>query len=270
MYPPSNYCTLLTFLGPIPPGSSFTYSFRATSYGHTWYHSHFSLQYPDGIVGPIIINGPSSANWDVDLGPLSITDWFHIPASQLFFAEEQPGLPIPGDTGLVQGKNTWNESGEYYDMTFTPGKKHRIRLVNMSTNTHFKFSIDQHTMTVMAADFVPIEPYDTTVLNIGIGITPALVITADLNQDNDTILSSRQISLLTTTGSDVSLQRDVPPTTIKTESKVSSPMKEQHLRIPRPRHMFPTTPSAKTRLVLFLLCNEISALMHMVLLRLLP
>jgi hypothetical protein len=29
-------------------------------------------------------------------------------------------------------------------------------------------------MTVMAADFVPIEPYNTTVLNIGIGIPPLL------------------------------------------------------------------------------------------------
>ena len=165
---------ITNFSGPIPPGSSFTYTFRATSYGHTWYHSHFSLQYPDGILGPIVIHGPSSANWDLDLGPLAISDWFHTPASELFFVEELPGLPIPGDTGLVQGKNIWNGSGEYYDMTFTPGKKHRIRLVNTSTNTHFKFSIDQHTMTVMAADFVPIEPYNTTVLNIGIGIPPLL------------------------------------------------------------------------------------------------
>ena len=85
--------------------------------------------------------------------------------------EELPGLSILGDTGLVQGKNMFNGSGEYYNMTFTLGKKYRIRLINMSTNTHFKFSIDQHTMMVMAADFIPIEPYNTTVLNIGIGIT---------------------------------------------------------------------------------------------------
>jgi FtsP/CotA-like multicopper oxidase with cupredoxin domain len=155
--------------GPIPPGGSFTYSWRATSYGHTWYHSHFSLQYPDGLVGPIIIYGPSSANWDIDLGALPITDWFHTPASELLFLEEQAGPPIPGDTGLINGKNMFNGSGEYYSMTFTHGKTHRIRLVNTSTNTHFKFSIDQHTMTVQAADFVPIEPYETTVLNIGIG-----------------------------------------------------------------------------------------------------
>jgi laccase len=170
--------------GPIPPGGSFTYRFRATSYGNTWYHSHFSLQYPDGIVGPIIIYGPSSANWDIDLGALPINDWFHEPASELFFVEELPGLPIPADTGLINGKNTFNGSGEYYNMTFTPGKKHRIRLVNTSTNTHFKFWIDQHTMTVQAADFVPITPYNTTVLNIAIGIPPG-----NLIKVNDTISS---------------------------------------------------------------------------------
>src|ERR1700737_4075541 len=150
--------------GPIPPGSSFTYTFRATSYGHSWYHSHFSVQYADGILGPIVIHGPSSANWDIDLGPLSITDWFHTPASELIFAEEQPGPPLNGDTGLINGKNKFNGSGEYYSLAFIPGKKHRIRLVNTSTNTHFKFWIDEHAMTVQAADFVPIEPYATTVL----------------------------------------------------------------------------------------------------------
>jgi hypothetical protein len=50
-----------------------------------------------------------------------------------------------------------------------------MRLINTSTNTHFKFWIDQHVMTVQAADFIAIEPYNQTVLNIGIGThTPPL------------------------------------------------------------------------------------------------
>jgi len=155
--------------GPIAPNCSFTYTFRASSYGNTWYHSHFSLQYPDGVVGSILINGPTSANWDIDLGPVALTDWFHIPASLLFFTEQLPGPPINGDTGLINGKNMFNGSGEYSTFTFTPGKKHRLRLVNTSTNTHFKFWIDEHVITVMSADFIPVQPYNTTVLNIAIG-----------------------------------------------------------------------------------------------------
>jgi FtsP/CotA-like multicopper oxidase with cupredoxin domain len=30
---------------PIAPGKSFTYQFRASLYGTTWYHSHYSAQY---------------------------------------------------------------------------------------------------------------------------------------------------------------------------------------------------------------------------------
>lgn len=38
----------------IPPGGSFTYVFNATQYGSTWYHSHYSSQYADGVQGPMV------------------------------------------------------------------------------------------------------------------------------------------------------------------------------------------------------------------------
>ncbi|KAJ0386888.1 hypothetical protein COL922a_003364 [Colletotrichum nupharicola] len=62
---------------PIPPGETFTYEWRAQQYGVSWYHSHFSLQYADGLVGALKINGPTSMNYDEDLGPVLITDNFH-------------------------------------------------------------------------------------------------------------------------------------------------------------------------------------------------
>lgn len=39
---------------PIAPGSSFTYSWRARQYGSSWYHSHFTLQYADGLLGALV------------------------------------------------------------------------------------------------------------------------------------------------------------------------------------------------------------------------
>jgi multicopper oxidase len=39
---------------PIAPGSSFTYKWRAMQYGSAWYHSHYSLQYADGLLGPLV------------------------------------------------------------------------------------------------------------------------------------------------------------------------------------------------------------------------
>lgn len=49
---------------PIVPGGSFTYSFLADLYGTTWYHSHYSGQYAGGVVGPLIIHGPSTVAYD--------------------------------------------------------------------------------------------------------------------------------------------------------------------------------------------------------------
>lgn len=149
-------------IGPIPPGGSFTYRFLATRYGTSWYHSHFSLQYSEGLFGPLVINGPTSANWDVDLGAVFVQDWFHTPAFQAWFAfRSHP--PLKSDTGLINGNNKNGSLGKYTEFVFTPGKKYLMRIINTSTDQHFKYSIDQHTMTVTSADFIPIIPYNQTV-----------------------------------------------------------------------------------------------------------
>jgi laccase len=59
---------------PLAPGQTNTYTWTATQYGTSWYHSHYSTQYADGIRGPIIIHGPASANYDVDMGPVMVED----------------------------------------------------------------------------------------------------------------------------------------------------------------------------------------------------
>lgn len=39
---------------PIAPQSSFVYRWNATQYGSSWYHSHYSVQYADGLQAPIV------------------------------------------------------------------------------------------------------------------------------------------------------------------------------------------------------------------------
>ena len=72
---------------PIAPKQSFTYRFKVTQYGTSWYHSHYSLQYPDGLAGPLTFHGPSSADYDEALEPFLISDWSHNSAFQDFHAE---------------------------------------------------------------------------------------------------------------------------------------------------------------------------------------
>jgi laccase len=59
---------------PLAPGQTKTYTWTATQYGASWYHSHYSTQYADGVRGPVIIHGPATANYDVDMGPVMVED----------------------------------------------------------------------------------------------------------------------------------------------------------------------------------------------------
>lgn len=90
--------------------------------------------------------------------------------------------------GLINGKNVYNQSGtivgERYETTFESGTRYLLRLVNVAADTHFKFTIDNHTMEVISADFVPIVPYTTDVLNIAIGQRYEVIVTANATADN--------------------------------------------------------------------------------------
>ncbi len=51
---------------------------------------------------------------------------------------------------------------------FTTGKTHRLRLINPSAEAMQRFTIDNHTMTIIANDFVPVKPYKTNVVTLGV------------------------------------------------------------------------------------------------------
>ena len=160
---------------PTAVGETTTYTWRATQYGSTWYHSHFALQAWEGVFGGIIINGPASANYDEDFGMLFLNDWSHQTVDELYISAETSGPPTL-DNGLLNGTNVFGDddsttqTGSRLSLSVTEGTSYRLRLVNAAVDTHWKFSIDNHTLTVMASDLVPIVPYTTTVLNLGIGM----------------------------------------------------------------------------------------------------
>ena len=88
---------------PIATGDSFTYKFKATQYGTSWYHSHYSLQYADGLLGPMTIYGPSSANYDEAIKPILMTDWSHRSAFQDFYVEMTGNKPVM-TSALMNGR----------------------------------------------------------------------------------------------------------------------------------------------------------------------
>lgn len=64
---------------------------------------------------------------------------------------------------------------------FTPGKTHRLRLINAGAEGMQKFSIDGHNLTVIAQDFVPVKSYSTQVVTLGIGQRTDVLVTAPAN-----------------------------------------------------------------------------------------
>lgn len=128
----------------------------------------------------MVINGPATANYDEDLGNLFLQDWSHKTVDQLYRQHELTGNTTM-DTGLINGTNVYGDeaTGKRFSTNFVEGTSYRLRLVNVAIDSHFKFSIDNHTMTVIAADWVPIEPYTTTTLNIAMGQRYDVIVKAD-------------------------------------------------------------------------------------------
>ncbi|KAL1626177.1 hypothetical protein SLS54_003011 [Diplodia seriata] len=182
---------------PIAPNDTFVYSFRADLYGTGWYHSHYSGQSAGGLVGPVVVHGPSALDYDIDLGPVLLSEWYHKDYLELIdgVVGTDPSLWHPlADNNMINGKMDYDCSlstdgtpcvanAGLAKFNFTKGATHRLRLINAGAASVQHFTIDGHEMTVIANDFVPIEPYQTNVVTLGAGQRSDVLVTA-LNSSN--------------------------------------------------------------------------------------
>lgn len=160
---------------PIVPGLSLEYNWNATQYGSSWYHSHYSLQYFAGLLGPLTIYGPTSRNYDHQIAPIVMTDWSHTPVFVGDSADNilQNGI---GHIGFINDTNPQEileleleNIPSFNEVVFQQGVTYLLRLINGAADTTFVFSIDNHNMTVISTDFVAIEHYETDHVVVGIG-----------------------------------------------------------------------------------------------------
>ncbi|KAF9436682.1 hypothetical protein BGZ76_003283 [Entomortierella beljakovae] len=167
---------------PIPPGQSFTYNFTVPNqWGTYWWHAHAASQYIDGIIGPLIIHSPDEPHrgkYDEDL-IMMISDHYHTDSGSLvswFISTESEGVePVP-DNGLINGRNSFDcksdsdalfpsglkctPNAPLSEFEFKSGLTYRIRIINTGSFADFHFSIDNHTLTVIEADGVDMNPVD--------------------------------------------------------------------------------------------------------------
>jgi FtsP/CotA-like multicopper oxidase with cupredoxin domain len=175
---------------PLAPGDTKTYTFQASQHGTTWYHSHFSSQYGEGAFGALIINGPASASYDIDLGPHIINDYYYPTAWQVGIISHnnlQQGAPPPAaDTIMVNGKNKnkAGTTGSYSNTKVTKNKKYRLRLINTSVDNNIRVSLDNHPFTVITSDLVPIKPFVTSWILLAVGQRYDVIFTANQTAGN--------------------------------------------------------------------------------------
>jgi FtsP/CotA-like multicopper oxidase with cupredoxin domain len=147
-----------------------------------------------GVFGPMVIHGPTSKDFDIDVGTVFLNDWTHTPVDEMFDMEQDAvhGGPRSMDNGLMNGKNTWgvegtaNQTGERHELQdkFEPGKTYLLRIINGAIQSNYKFQIDGHQLEVINMDFTAIEPYTTDTLSIGIGQRYMVLVKANQTPGN--------------------------------------------------------------------------------------
>ncbi|KAK8014122.1 hypothetical protein PG990_007418 [Apiospora arundinis] len=166
---------------PLAPGKTKTYRWKATQYGTSWYHSHFSAQYGNGVWGAIVINGPSSVNWDIDLGPFPISDSYDQAADEIIHSTQTAGPPASNNV-LFNGTNINPldpTKGKYARVQLQPNRRHLLRLINPSVEHNFHVKLVGHQFTIMATDMVPVNSFTTDEIFMGVGQRYDIMIEGD-------------------------------------------------------------------------------------------
>ncbi|KAF3404574.1 Laccase-2 [Talaromyces pinophilus] len=172
---------------PIAPlGGTFTYTFQTDQYGTGWYHSHYSSQYGDGLYGPMVIYGPlqPEVDYDYDVGPVMISDYFHMSyyeGLKVSFAKPPQALNVSNN--LINGKGAYAAMSPLKWMATVCAEQESlnsgfIQGSFIDSGLSIKFSIDNHEMTVIANDYVPVQPYTTKVVTLGAGQRTDVIVNA--------------------------------------------------------------------------------------------
>jgi len=226
---------------PIIPGNSFQYQFNVPNQAGTyWYHSHFSAQYCDGLRGALVIRDPQDPHrflYDVDDDSTIITlaDWYH------FVSHQAPLIPLYNST-LINGV------GRYSGGPATPlavvnvkqGTRYRFRLVSISCDPNWVFSIDNHLLTIIGVEGTNVFPLVVDQIQIFAGQRYSFVLNANQpinnywiralpNSDSATTDNGFNSAILRYTGAPAS-----DPTTQDTSGKLPLLETNLHPLVPSP------------------------------------
>ncbi|KZV72897.1 multicopper oxidase [Peniophora sp. CONT] len=174
---------------PITPSNSFTYTFNTGNQAGTyWYHSHYKTQYCDGLRGALVVydpNDPHKSLYDVDDESTIITlgDWYH-------FNSPQAPIIVFFNSTLINGKGRYidefgsNFANELAVVNVKAGTKYRMRVISMSCDPNYTFSIDKHQMTIIEVEGTNVDPLVVDQMQIFAGQRYSFVLDANQPVDN--------------------------------------------------------------------------------------
>ncbi|KAG2144577.1 laccase, partial [Suillus clintonianus] len=173
---------------PILPNRSFLHQFSAPNQtGTYWYHSHYSTQYCDGLRGPLVIYDPEDPHkdlYDVDdeNTVITLSDWYHDPTTVL----NKIIGPITYNSTLINGLGRYpgGPQSPLSVINVEQGKRYRFRIIGLSCDPSFNFTIDGHPMTIIEADGIETVPETVDLLPVYAGQRYSVVVHANQSVDN--------------------------------------------------------------------------------------
>ncbi|KAH8993137.1 laccase [Lactarius akahatsu] len=165
---------------PLIPNEAFQYKFAVPGQAGTfWYHSHFRNQYCDGLRGAFIVDDPDDPHkhlydFDDDSTVITLADWYH------YLSTNAPAIPLINGKGRYPG----GPSVPLAVVNVKQRKRYRFRLVSISCDPSYVFSIDSHQLTVIEVDGQNVQPLLVDSLEIFAGQRYSVVLNANQKVGN--------------------------------------------------------------------------------------
>ncbi|XP_076471477.1 uncharacterized protein LOC143301231 [Babylonia areolata] len=159
---------------------TFVYKFHAGPEGTHWYHAHTGMQLADGAFGPVIVRQPAGHDlndnlYDQDLSEhvMMVYNWHPVLSMEYYLNLMYAYDPFSPQSVMVNGRarhyNVTN-SRRFFDSNLThaqtppevvhvrKGERYRLRFISASPACPLQVSVDQHQLTVISVDGMPVVP----------------------------------------------------------------------------------------------------------------
>lgn len=154
---------------PVEPGGTFVYEFEARPAGTYFYHSHAGLQLDDGLFGPLIIEARDEGDYDREF-VLMADDWLGRTTEAAYQELQRSGaggmMGPGGDGGPAYQTYFLHPAGP---LEVAVGDRVRLRLINASAATTYRFAVGGHRLRVTHTDGRPVVPVTVDALVVGVG-----------------------------------------------------------------------------------------------------